>query len=107
MTKLKRRQTYPKEDTETLRDTIRKLKSQIRKLQKTIRELKAENKTLSEAWSKTEEFLGEITEGKPLKEILKYKTLPKKVSRKNIETKEDKKQEILEKWQKWNKENKK
>lgn len=110
MTKQNKRQTYPKDDADTMRDTIQKLKSQVRRLQKTIRELKSENSTLIDAWSKTEAFLSEVTEGAPLEEVIKYNKLPKKAVRKktnkvNKVNEQDAKEVAREKWAKWRKEN--
>jgi len=98
-----KRQTYPKEDSEKLRDTIQKLKSQVRNLQKKNRDLKSENDTLLDAWARTEAFLQEVTEGVPLEEVIKYKTLPKKAVRKKEETNEQ--EQVRKKWAQWRKEN--
>lgn len=81
MTKQKKRQTYPKDNSENEREANKKLRSQVRRLQKEVRELKSENKTLLEAWAKTESFLQEITKGEPLEEIMKYNKLPSKITR--------------------------
>lgn len=62
-----------------------------------------ENQSLLDAWAKTEAFLGEITDGVPLEDLLKFKKLPKKATRK-VEQKVEK-QETREKWKKWRKEN--
>jgi hypothetical protein len=103
---------YPKNDEDDKKETISKLRAQIRQQEKYIEELKSENKTLVDAWTKTESFLEEITAGVSLEEILKYKKLPKRVLQKKekAENKLDKKdrerEETLAKWQKWNKERK-
>lgn len=104
MTKARRPQNYPKEETENQKDTIQKLKSQLRRLQKNIKILKAENESLKSAWIKTEEFLAEIMEGRSLEEILENKRLPKKVTRKNTMKKIDRREEVREKYKNWNKE---
>jgi hypothetical protein len=58
-----------------------------------------------DAWAKTEAFLGELTEGIPLEEILKYKTLPKKATRKRVKDEpQDAKEATRKKFQKWRKE---
>jgi archaellum component FlaC len=60
---------YPKGDVESLKETIKKLKSQVRNLTKQNTILRSENKTLLEAWSATEGFLSEITEDVKIDEI--------------------------------------
>jgi len=111
MARKSRKQVYPKDESDTLRDTIKKLKSQVRNLQKTVRELKSENSTLLDAWSITEAILQEVTEGEPLEEIIKYRKLPKRVLRKKEEKvikeleKEVDREEARKKWARWRKEN--
>jgi predicted nucleic acid-binding Zn-ribbon protein len=67
---------YPNRDEEDLNETIRKLKAQLRYLKKEIKELASENKTLKDAWQKTEDFLSELTQDVPLEELLRYRKLP-------------------------------
>jgi DNA-binding transcriptional MerR regulator len=101
---------YAKNDDEDKKDTINKLRAQIKQLEKYIEELKSENKTLVDAWAKTESFLEEVTSGIPLEEILKYKKLPRRALQKKakadnkVNKQERERREVLEKWQKWNKE---
>jgi hypothetical protein len=99
----KKKHTYPKENEDKMRDTIQKLRSQVRRLTKEVKELKSENSTLLDAWAKTEAFLHEVTEGVPLAEVMKHKTLPKKI----IETKEPlcEKEAVRQKWANWRKDN--
>lgn len=62
-----------KKDINTLEDAldyIEKLKSRILKVQKANKNLRSQNKTYRGAWNKTEDYLEEVTEGKPLSEIL-------------------------------------
>lgn len=111
MARKSRKQVYPKDETDTLRDTVKKLKSRVRNLQKTIRELKSENSTLLDAWSKTEAFLQEVTEGEPLEEVIRYNKLPKKLLRKKEEKvvkeleKEEDREKARKKWAQWRKDN--
>ena len=96
---------YPKDDVDKQKETIQQLKSQVRKLQKENKNLRHENKTLLDTWAKTEAFLGELTDGIPLEEILKYKTLPKKATRKRVKDEpQDTKEATRKKFQKWRKE---
>lgn len=98
---------YPKTDSESLHDTIKTLKSRIRKLQKETRELRSENKTLLDAWAKAESFLQEVTQGVPLEDLLKYKTLPRKMVKDLEDDIEDidEKEEVRLKWKNWREEN--
>lgn len=98
-------QKYPKEDTDKQKEKIQQLKSHIRRLQKEIKNLKQENSSLLDAWAKTEAFLAELTEGVPLEDILKHKTLPKKATRKRVkEEPKDAKEVTRKKYQNWRKE---
>lgn len=102
---------YAPKDEKELRTTIRKLKAQVRNLTKEVKALKSENETLLDAWARTESFLSEITDGIPLEEMLKHRTLPKKAVRSHLtkvdqllkeeESKEDFRKELA----KWRKEN--
>lgn len=97
---------YPKDDVvDKQKETIQQLKSHVRRLQKEIKALKHENSTLLDAWAKTEAFLAEYTEGVPLEDILKYKTLPKKATRKRVkETPQNTKEATRQKFKKWRQE---
>lgn len=98
-------QKYPKEDTDKQKEKIQQLKSHIRRLQKEVKSLKHENSTLLDAWAKTEAFLAELTEGVPLEDILKHKTLPKKATRKRVKDQpQDTKEATRKKWQRWRQE---
>ena len=104
------KQTYPKENEDNLRDTLQKLKSQVRNLTKQNKELRSKNSTLLEAWAKTEAFLAEVTDGVPLVEVMKHRTLPSKVVKKTdkIHPKKeniDAREQTREKFKKWRKEN--
>jgi cell division protein ZapA (FtsZ GTPase activity inhibitor) len=103
----KKHQTYPKEEPETLKETIQKLKSQVRNLQKKVRELKSENMTLVAAWEKAEEFLEDVTKGVPLEKLLKADKLPSKATmRKQAKVEDpDEKEKTRKKFAKWRKEN--
>jgi chromosome segregation ATPase len=98
------KQVYAKDETQSLRDTIQKLKSQLKRAQKELKESRSENNTLLEAWSKTEAFLEEVTDGVPLEKVLKYKKLPKKIIKEPVPT-EDTKEAARKKWAKWRKDN--
>jgi hypothetical protein len=78
----------------------------VRKLQKEKRDLISENQTLLDAWAKTESYLAEITNGVPLEDMLKFKKLPKKATRK-VEQRRDKedKEDARKKWAQWRKDN--
>jgi predicted RNase H-like nuclease (RuvC/YqgF family) len=102
---MKNKHIYPKEGTDRDKDTIKKLRSQVRNLKKQNKELQSENETLLEAWSKTEAFLAEITDGVPLEELLKHRNLPKKATRKTVTTNDDNIDEIRTKWSQWRKDN--
>lgn len=102
MTK-KKQQTYPKEGSDKLKDTVQKLRRQVRRLQKEVRELKSENSTLLDAWAKTEAFLHEVTDGVPLEEVMEHRTLPKKLTRHKEEISEQ--DAVRQKWADWRKEN--
>ena len=63
-----------KKDINTLDDAleyIEKLKSRIIKDRAKIRNLSSENRTLKKAWYGTEDYLHEVTDGKPLSEVIK------------------------------------
>lgn len=60
-----------KSRTEILEEEIRKLKQTIRDRDKTIRQLKSQFKTVESAWDSTEIYLKEVTNGKPLSEVIK------------------------------------
>ena len=108
MTKPKRRQTYPKDDSDKLRDANKKLRSEVRNLKKQLKIACSERDTAVEAWIKTEAFLAEITEDVPLEEMLKLRTLPKKAVRKKIKKEtnpEELKEQVREKFAKWRKDN--
>jgi hypothetical protein len=97
---------YPNTDERDDKEIIRKLKSQIRKLKKENKDLKSENDTLLDAWSKTESFLVEITQGVPLEDLVKVRTLPKKAVRGiNPVEKKEPNQNVRKKWAEWRKEN--
>ena len=49
---------------------IRKLKTIIKNREKTIKKLKSEIKTMELAWKKTEIYLEEVTEGRPLSKVI-------------------------------------
>jgi hypothetical protein len=93
-----------------MREKVQKLKSQVRRLQKALRELRSENNTLLDAWARTESFLQEVTKGKPLEEIIKYKKLPNKLSNKKQNkvdklNEDEEREEARERLAKWRKEN--
>lgn len=102
----KNTRNYPKADSESLQDTIKKLKARVRNLTKINRQLRSENETLLEAWVKTESFLSEVTDDVPLEEVMKHKKLPKKALRKNKkeEIVVDEMEEARLKWKKWREE---
>lgn len=50
---------------------IEKLKSRIRKNEGKLKTLRTENKTLNQTWDKTEYFLDDLTNGKPLSDVIK------------------------------------
>ena len=56
---------------ENYEDKIRKLQKVIRDKDKTIRQLKGQVKSAQLAWRATEVYLKEVTDGKPLSEIIK------------------------------------
>lgn len=104
----KNTRNYPKSDSDALGDTLRKLRSRVRKLMKENRELRSENRTLLDAWAKAEAYLVEITQGVPLEELLKYRTLPMKVIKKHEKelTEEiDEIEEARKKWKSWREDN--
>ena len=99
---------YPKSDSESLQDTVKKLRGRVRKLMKENRELRSENKTLLDAWAKAESFLQEVTQGVPLEDLLKYRTLPKQFieqEEEEIEENIDEKEETRLKFKKWREDN--
>ena len=61
----------PKDRLEILEEQVKKLQSIIRTKDKTIRQLKGAVKTAESAWKKTEIYLQEVTNGKPLSEVLR------------------------------------
>lgn len=61
----------PKDRTDILEDENSKLKKTIRRRDKTIRQLRSDAKTAEEAFRRTETYLKEVTDGKPLSEILR------------------------------------
>ena len=91
------RKTFPKDEHDSLKETVNKLKSQIRKLQKENRDLKSENNTLLTAWGKTECFIDELTENIPVEELIK--------NNKNKLSENEEKEIVREKWAQWRKEN--
>lgn len=64
-------------------DYIEKLKSRIRKTETTNKRLASENKTLNKTWDKTENYLDDITGGKPLSEVIKTAQENGKFSKEN------------------------
>lgn len=60
-----------KDRVEVLEEQVRKLKQTIRNRDKTIRQLKSQVKSVESAWHTTEIYLKEITNGKPLSEVIK------------------------------------
>ena len=60
-----------KDRVEILEEQVRKLKATIRTKDKTIRQLKSQVKTVESAWRTTEIYLTEVTNGKPLSEVLR------------------------------------
>ena len=100
---------FSRSDEESDKDTIQRLKAHVKSLYKKIDDLETENKTLLDAWAKTEVFLQEVTNGVPLEDLLRMRKLPKRVLKgkdKKVKKQDenDKRQETLEKWQRWNKE---
>tara|TARA_R100000951_G_C2604167_1_gene169103 strand:+ start:160 stop:516 length:357 start_codon:yes stop_codon:yes gene_type:complete len=61
----------PKDRVEILEEQVKKLQSTLRSKDKTIRQLKTQVTTAESAFKKTEIYLKEVTNGKPLSEILK------------------------------------
>jgi len=61
----------PKDRVEILEDSIKKLQTIIRNKDKTIRQLKGAVSTAESAFRKTEIYLKEVTDGKPLSEVLR------------------------------------
>lgn len=59
------------EKTERLQEIVRKQKTQIENLKNENRKLKSQIKTLNSAWSKTEVFLENISDGRSLENMLK------------------------------------
>lgn len=60
-----------KDRVEVLEEQVRKLKQTVRNRDKTIRQLKSQVKSVETAWHTTEIYLKEVTNGKPLSEVLK------------------------------------
>jgi hypothetical protein len=56
---------------EDSKEQIRKLKDTVKRRDKTIRQLKSQIKTLEQSWRTTEVYLKEVTDGKPLSEVIK------------------------------------
>ena len=100
---------FSRNEESSLQETLKELKSRVRKLTKENKILRSENATLLEAWSKTEYFLSEVTDGVPLEQMMKYKTLPKKAVRKQTESNQikdvDETEKARLKWKKWRDEN--
>ena len=61
----------PKDRVELLEEQVKKLNATVRTKDKAIRQLKSQVKTAESAWRKTEIYLNEVTDGKPLSEVLK------------------------------------
>lgn len=61
----------PRDRVEILEEQVKKLQNTIRGKNKTIRQLKSNSSTFEAAWRKTEIYLKEVTNGKPLHEVLK------------------------------------
>ncbi len=61
----------PKDRIEVLEEQVQNLKKIIRNKDKTIKQLKSEINTAQSAWNKTEIYLKDVTNGKPLSEVLK------------------------------------
>ncbi len=59
------------DDDDDLREKNIKLRNKIRTLERKNNELSSQVGTLKKTWYKTEDYLREITDGIPLKEILK------------------------------------
>ena len=59
-----------KDRVTVLEEQIKKLKATIRSKNGTIRQLKSQVKTTKAAWEKSETYLSEVTNGKPLSEVL-------------------------------------
>lgn len=72
-----------KDTVEILEETVKQLKKVIRDRDKTIKQLKSEVKTVQGAWKTTEIFLKEVTDGKPLSEIIKTVATGKPLSKSN------------------------
>ena len=68
---------------EALEEVVRKLKNTIKRRDKTIRQLRSEIKTIEQAWRTTEVYLKEITNGKPLSEVLETVEAGKPLSKLN------------------------
>jgi DNA repair exonuclease SbcCD ATPase subunit len=62
---------FEKSDMDSLKDANDKLKAQVKKLQREVSKLKSENKTLEQAWGKTEVYLKDVTKNKALSDIIK------------------------------------
>jgi alanyl-tRNA synthetase len=56
---------------EEAKDKNTKLLRKIKSLERENKQLKSKNHTLNKAWDETETYLEDITEGRPLKEIVK------------------------------------
>ena len=70
-----------KDRVEILEEQIQKLKCTIRNRDKSIRQLKSQIKTTEAAWKKTEIYLQEVTNGKPISEVLRTVEADKPLSK--------------------------
>lgn len=95
---------YPKNQAEELNGTVKKLKSQINNLHKEIKLLKSENRTLLEAWTKTSDFLYEITNGLSVEDMIDndIETIKQKISVDYNKLEFDERESIRKKWAEWN-----
>ena len=59
------------EKVERLHELIRKYKTQVDTLKRENKKLKSQIKTLDSAWTKTEKFLENVSEGRSLEEMIK------------------------------------
>lgn len=61
----------PKDRFGLLEEKVKKLNTTIRTKDRVIKQLKSQVQTVELAWKKTEMYLNEVTNGKPLSEVLK------------------------------------
>jgi len=105
----KNTRNFPKGDSESLKETVNKLRSQVRRLRKENALLKSENSTLIQAWTETEDFLSEVTEDVDVEDLIKLNNKKQRLPREVIKEKvriieqnpEDERERVRLKWKKW------